>query len=189
MEPVTMMSIALGASALSTGMGVFSAIQQGNAQSKQAKYQAEVARQNQQLAEEQASAERKQGYDNMIAKRQETAKLIGRQRAAMGASGVTVGEGSTLDLMADTAAQGEMDAIDAYNKGLDAAYNTELQAHNFGAQASAYDSQASSSKHAGYLNAASSALGGIADIGSTWANFKMRDVEYSRPRTGKANVR
>lgn len=174
MDPVTAMTLSLVAGGLSTGMGVISSIQQGKAQSEQAKYQADVARQNQQLAEQQASAERKQGYDNMVAKRQEAAKLIGRQRAMAGASGATVDEGSNLDLQADTAAQGELDAINAYNQGLDRAYNSELQAANYGSQAGAYDAQASSAKNAGYLNAASTAIGGIADMGSTWAHFKAK---------------
>ena len=80
-------AISLASTALSTGVGVYSSIQQSKAQQSQEEYQADVARQNQKLAEEQASAQRKEGYDNMVAKRQETAKLIGRQRAAAGASG------------------------------------------------------------------------------------------------------
>ena len=116
-------AISLGATALGTGMGVISSIQQGKAQAAQAQYQADVARQNQELAERQAGAERREGYEAMITKRQETARLIGRQRAAAGASGAAVDVGSNLDLQADTAAQGEIDALNAYNAGLDSAYN------------------------------------------------------------------
>lgn len=91
-------AISIAATAAGTGMGVMSSIQQGKARQAQAEYQADVARQNQQLAEQQAGAQRREGYDNMIAKRQETARLIGRQRAAAGASGATVDVGSSLDL-------------------------------------------------------------------------------------------
>ena len=73
-------AISLGATALGTGMGVISSIQQGKAQAAQAQYQADVARQNQELAERQAGAERREGYEAMITKRQETARLIGRQQ-------------------------------------------------------------------------------------------------------------
>lgn len=175
MDPVT--AISLGTTALSTGMGVYSSIQQGKAQSAQARYQADVTRQNQELAEQQASAERREGYENMITRRQETAKLIGRQRAAAGASGAAVDVGSNLDLQADTAAMGEMDAINAYNQGLDSGYNHEIQAHNYGQQARAYDAQAGSAKRAGYLNAASAAIGGIAEMGSTWAGYKAKQMD------------
>lgn len=169
---LTIASIA--ATALSTGIGVMGSIQQSRMQQQQAEYQADVARQNQQLAEQQASAERKQGYENMIAKRQETAKLIGRQRAAAGASGAVVDVGSNLDLQADTAAQGEIDAINLYNQGLDRAYNSEIQAWNYGSQAEAYDSQASAAGSNAWMSAAGTALGGIASIGSTWANYSSR---------------
>ena len=164
-------TVAMIASGIGTGLGVVSSIQTAKTQSAQAKYQADVARQNQELAEQQASAERRQGYENMVTQRQETAKLIGRQRAAAGASGATVDVGSNLDLQADTAFQGEIDAVNAYNKGIDTAYNSQIQAWNYGQQADAYDATAESTKNAGYLNAASTAIGGIADIGTTWAKF------------------
>lgn len=128
-------AISIASMVASTGMGVMSSIQQGKARQAQAEYQADVARQNQQLAEQQASAQRKEGYDNMVAKRQETAKLIGRQRAAAGASGATVDVGSSLDLQADTAAQGEIDALNIYNQASDKAYGTQLQGWNYGQQA------------------------------------------------------
>lgn len=176
MDPATATMLALGATALKTGMGVYSSIQQGKAQSAQARYQADVARQNQDLAEQQASAERREGYENMITRRQETARLIGRQRAAAGASGAAVDVGSNLELQTDTAAQGEIDALNAYNQGIDSSYNYEIQAHNYGQQAAAYDAQAGSAKRAGYLNAASAAIGGIAEMGSTWAGFRAKQT-------------
>ena len=172
----------IASTALSTAVGVYSSIQQAKAQSEQAKYQADVARQNRDLAEQQASAERRQGYENMIAKRQDTARLIAKQRAAAGASGAVVDVGSNLDLQADTAFQGEIDAISLYNKGIDAGYNAEIQAMQYGQQADAYDASASQYRSAGYLNAASSALGGIADIGSTWGSYSAKNT------TGKQGV-
>lgn len=169
-DPIT--ALTLAATGLSTGIGVVGSIRQARAQSEQMEYQADVARQNQQLAEQQAGAERRQGYENMITQRQETARLIGRQRAAAGASGAVVDVGSNLDLQADTAAQGEIDAINVYNQALDRAYNYDVQAVNYGNQAAAYDASASSAKKAGYINALGTAIGGIATMGSTWAKFK-----------------
>ena len=168
-DPIT--ALTLAATGLSTGIGVVGSIRQARAQSEQMEYQADVARQNQQLAEQQASAERRQGYENMVTQRQETAKLIGRQRAAAGASGAVVDVGSNLDLQADTAAQGEIDAINTYNQALDRAYNYDVQAVNYGNQAAAYDASASSTKKAGYINAFGTAIGGLATMGSTWAKF------------------
>ena len=62
MDPATLTAISIASTVASTGMGVMSSIQQGKARQAQAEYQADVARQNQQLAEQQASAQRKEGY-------------------------------------------------------------------------------------------------------------------------------
>lgn len=185
-DPIT--ALTLAATGLSTGIGVVGSIRQARAQSEQMEYQADVARQNQQLAEQQASAERRQGYENIVTQRQETAKLIGRQRAAAGASGAVVDVGSNLDLQADTAAQGEIDAINTYNQALDRAYNYDVQAVNYGNQAAAYDASASSTKKAGYINAFGTAIGGLATMGSTWAKFKA-DQPLSQLGAGGAGAK
>lgn len=187
MDPVTAMTLSLGATALSTGMGVISSIQQGKAQSEQAKYQAEAAKENRQLEENAASAERRQGYDNMITRRQETAKIIGKQRAAAGASGAAVDAGSNLDLQLDTAQQGELDAINIYNQALDRAYNHELQADNYARQAGAFSAQSKSARNSGYMNAFGTALGGLASMGSTWAGFKAKFPDAPKNSGGVYN--
>lgn len=168
----TASALTLGATALSTGMGVYSSLRRGKAQAAQLRYQADAARQNRDLAEQRAGAQRRQGYETMIARRQETASLIGRQRAAGGASGAAVDVGSHLDVQADTAARGEIDAINAYNQGIDAGYNDDIQARDCGQRSAAYDAGAGAARRAGHLNAMSSALGGIAELGSTWPGFK-----------------
>ncbi|WP_415993064.1 hypothetical protein [Desulfovibrio piger] len=171
MDPATLTAISIASTVASTGMGVMSSIQQGKARQAQAEYQADVARQNQQLAEQQASAQRKEGYDNMIAKRQETAKLIGRQRAAAGASGATVDVGSSLDLQADTAAQGEIDALNIYNQASDKAYGTQLQGWGYGQQAAGYDAQADAAGSSIWSDAAGTALGASRRSGAPGGNM------------------
>ena len=108
-----------------TGLSTVGAYQQAKAQKSQAEYNAAIATKNQELAEEQAAAQRREGYENMVKKRQEVAGVIASQRAAMGASGAQVDRGSFLDLELDTAEKGEIDALALYQRGLDAAYNTE----------------------------------------------------------------
>lgn len=167
-------AMSLAATAASTALGVYSSIQQGKAKSEQARYQAEVARQNQELAERQASEERMAGFEEAQAVRRKAAQAIGAQRAAAGASGAAVDVGSNLDLQADTAAQGEMDAINAYNRGVDSAYASQLRGWNYGQQAAGLEAKGEAAKQSAYLSAGRSALGGIADLGSTWGRPKMK---------------
>ena len=114
----------------------------------------------------QAAAQRREGYENMVKKRQEVAGVIASQRAAMGASGAQVDRGSFLDLELDTAEKGEIDALALYQRGLDAAYNTEVQGWNYGQQAKAYESQADNI-NPGWA-AAGTAIGGLSAIGSNY---------------------
>jgi len=158
-------------SAIGTAISVAASIQQSQAQAAQQEYQAKIARRNSELAEQQASAQRMQGYEEMQNERLKTARLIGQQRAQAGASGVAVDSGSFLDVAEDTAARGEIGAINAYHKGLDAGYNSEIQAWNYESQAAGYDYAAGQAQSSGVLSAIGQGIGGIADMGSTWAKF------------------
>lgn len=171
-------------SAIGTAIGVAGSIQQSQAQAAQMEYQSKVAQQNAKLAEQQASAQRMQGYEAMAAERLKTAKLIGQQRAQAGASGVSLDSGSFLDVAEDTAATGEISAINAYNQGIDQAYNSEVQAWNYESQAAGHDFAAGQAQSSGVWNAIGQGLGGIADIGSTWATF---DAKYGGDK-GKGNT-
>lgn len=125
-----------------TGVSMAGQAQQAQAQQAQAEYQSKVAARNQELAQEQAKAARKEGYDASVRKRQEVAGIIGSQRAVAGASGATVDNGGFLDLNLDTAEKGEMDALALYQQGLDKARNLEIQGWNAGQQSQAYAWQA-----------------------------------------------
>lgn len=181
MGATALMATSLAMAAISTGIGVFSSIKQGQAQQAQAEYQAKVAQKNADLAEQQASAQRMQGYENMQAQRLKTARLIGQQRAQAGASGVAVDSGSFEDVAEDTKAAGEFDAINAYNAAIDKSYNSEIQAWNYESQAAGYQSQADSIGSTSMLSAIGTGIGGIANMGSTWAQF---DAKYGDHTSG-----
>ena len=155
-----------------------------------ANYEAAIAQKNQEMAEEQARAQRKEGYDAAQKKRLETAQLIGKQRAAQAGSGAIVDFGSNLDLNLDAQEKGEMDALAEYQKGLNAAYNTEIEAWNLGQKGDAYRAAASnianqptktgSSLLAGVAAGASgvsTALGGLGNaFGNGWGIGKSTTV-------------
>lgn len=161
-------AVMAGVGLLGTAVSSVGAYQQAQQQKSAAEYQAAVARQNQGLAEEQARAQRKEGYEGMIRKRQEVAGIIGSQRAVAGASGAQVDQGSFLDLTLDTAEKGEMDALAIYQQGLDKAHNTEIQGWNSGAQAQAYAWQAGRSDP--LLAAGTTAIGGLTKVGSNFGS-------------------
>lgn len=86
------------------------AIQQGKAAKAAAEFNARVAEQNSQIVHEQTIQEVRQ-FDR------EQYMRIGAIRAAQGKSGGVANEGSVLDLLADTAAQGEIQRQDIIYQG------------------------------------------------------------------------
>ncbi len=117
------MAIATGTAAIigaamalaGTAAGAASAARQAQTQKQQARYQSQLAA-------------RKGGAEDAASKRQETARIIGMQRAGAGASGAQVDAGGNLDRVLDTAEKGEMDALSLQQQGADAAYNQQLRA-------------------------------------------------------------
>ena len=101
----------LVASGLSAGIQAFASYRQGQAQAAAAEYQSQVMRNNAVVAERRAQDSLLRGARAEQEKRLETAQRIAGQRAAFAAAGVAVDEGSPLNVYADTAMFGELDAL------------------------------------------------------------------------------
>ena len=98
-EPLTM---AVAATALT--MTAYSQYQQGQ-------YQKDLGNYNAKVDEIKATQALEAGVAAEDAHRAKVRQMIGQQRAGMGASGVEVDSGTFGDILADSAAQGEMDAV------------------------------------------------------------------------------
>jgi len=122
------------------------AIKQGQAQSAAASYNANIAAQNAVVSEQ-------QGVAAVEAQRRDAARSIGRMKALYGASGVQSDSGSPMDVLADSAASAELDALTTQ-------YNYKLKGLGFMDQASLDRQNASNATTAGYINATSAVLRG-----------------------------
>lgn len=160
--------LAIAGTAVSTTMSMQAQQKQAQQQKASAEYQAKVAEQNQELAQEQAASVKRQGYDDAQRQRLKAAGIIGTQRAIAGASGITVDTGSNLDLTMETAEKGELDALAIHQQSLDKSHNIQIQGWNAGQQAQAYAWQADSiDPTAGMVG---TALGGLAKAGSNFGS-------------------
>lgn len=194
-------AVALATTAASTYAASQQAQQQRQAQEHQravqqaqADYQGEIAQKNQDLADEQARAQRREGYQNMVKKRQETAKLVGAQRAKSGASGAVVDFGSNLDLNMDTMEQGEFDALAEYQKGLNAAYGSEIQKWNYGQQAAGYDMQSQAAASTpiydnSTLAAVTTGVSGLGKVVDLWGVGKRPWTDAASGNANPTNIR
>ncbi len=150
---------------LSTGISLAGQAQGAKMQSDQANYMAQVARNNQQIADWNAQRALEQGQLQEDQQRLKTAQQIGSQRAALAAQGGDVNSGSGIDLIGDTARMGELDARTIRNNAELDAWNDRLEGNTYGGRANLYATQASNA----WLPFNNSLLGSAVGLARRWA--------------------
>ena len=159
--PVAIPFIALALTGIGTGLGVASSLQQGKAAEDQAKYNAKVSENNALAATQQAEAE-------ALQIRRTNRLRAGAQRAGYGKAGVDITSGQ--DVLSDTGAQGELEALSALYAG-------QTQASYYNSQATGSRFAGRNARQAGNLNAAGSLVGGLA---------QGADIYARRPQTKRS---
>lgn len=125
---------ALAATSALTGAATM--VAQGQAQRRQSAYQSAVAQANAAAADQAAQAQEQAAeralQQGRVAEQQQrlrTAQAVSSQRAGQAASGVLVDSGSALDVTADTAQAGELDALSLRQQAEEDAYQHRWQAY------------------------------------------------------------
>ena len=126
----------------SAAMGAMSSMQQAQASQDQANYQAQVARNNVVMAQQQADDVQLLARMEESEYRTRVKGFKGKQRSVLAASGFEANEDDALDILADTAEIGEVDALKIRNKGQREAYRLQMAAQSGQAQAGLFDMQA-----------------------------------------------
>lgn len=157
-------ALALATTALSTGLSIAGQGQQAAASAAQANYQAQLARNNQMIAEWNARRALQQGRVAEQQQRFKTAQVIGAQRAALASQGGDINSGSPLDIVGDSARAGEFDARTIRNNAAMQAYGFRVQAANAGAQSELYRQSAANTMDALPFGIGSSLLGGASSL-------------------------
>lgn len=134
-------------------MGAIGALQQGAAAQQAGEYNARIAEQNALLSRQQAASEEQR--QRLFAK-----KEIGSIRAAYGASGVT--GGSSLDVLAESAANAELDALNIRHGG-------EMRSQGYLAQARLDRMGGENARRSSRWMAASTLLGSAAQAAPKFA--------------------
>lgn len=157
-------TIMMAATVISGGLQAYGQYEQGQAAYEAAKYQAQVERNNATAERNKAIQERQKGEQEAAQKRREVARIIGQQRANVGASGVEM-SGSPLDVLTDTALQGALDVAMIRHNAEIKARDREFTAQNFDAQSELTMMGGRAARRAGTI----SALGTAVSTGSTFA--------------------
>jgi len=160
--------LAIGSAALQA----VGTISQAQAAKKQANYQAQVAMNNQIIANQNADAATQVGNAQENQKRQQVRQVIASQRAAQASSGIDINSGSALDVQSDTAALGELDALTIRDNASRQARGFRQQGLNYGAQAQLDRAAGQSALTGGYLSAAGQLMSSASSVGSKWRSWQ-----------------
>lgn len=176
--------ISLASTVLGTGLGIAGQIQQANVIEAQSEFQAAVLRNNQILAERAARDAEARGRVAEQRQRMQTAQLEARQRAVFAGSGVDVSTGSPLDVFADTARFGELDALTIRGNAAREAASLRAQGMGFESQARLQELQGQQAQSALPTAIGSTLLSGTGTVAQKWYGFKTQDVFGSQRRRG-----
>lgn len=162
MEAIAAMTAIQWVQAAATAASAISAINQGNNQSAMYKSQAQANAYNADMARQNAQVAAEQGNANEETQRRHARIIEGQQRAAIAEAGIGT-DGSAGDLYEQSASNAEMDALNIR-------YGAQLQSAGFTNQAGLDDWQgdqnrrnASSARTSGFINAGAAALSGYSN--------------------------
>jgi hypothetical protein len=160
--------ISIASTALTTGLGIAGQAQKAAAEAGQAGYQAQVARNNQALAEINARNAEAQGQADAGRRQLEVAQTEAKQRAVLAAMGGDVNRDSNLDLLADTARAGATDVATLRSNAAWKAYGYRVQGLGYGAAADSQRLAAANATAALPFGIGSSLLTGASSIAGKW---------------------
>ena len=169
-----MLAVGAAAAIASTALGTVYSIQQGKQQQAMYNYQAKVAQENAEIAKKNADTERQTGIEEARLQRMKTLQAVGAQQTAMAANGMDVTQGTSLDIIEDTAAMGELDALQIQTNYERKALAYEQQAGNYTNQANMDAISGRNAYTAGKINAVTTGLNGIskaAGVATKWVGF------------------
>lgn len=169
--PAALALTSMGGTALGAGIAAGSAILGGYNQANLYNYQAGVAKLNSQVNLQNAAFEQTQGGVKALQSGERTAYRVGEIQAGQGASNLDVNRGSAPGIVASQRFIGQQDQNIIRTNAARNAYGYEVKSAEDEAQASAYESAASTSKGAGFIKAATSLLGGATSVADKWLQF------------------
>lgn len=131
------------------------------AESKSLKYRSEIAANNATLANMEAVQRRSQGNIDYTRYRLFVARQLSRQRTAFAATGVDISGGTPAEVISDTAAIGETEALTVRHNSLMDVWRLRSQATGFEAESSLLAERAKQARRQAPLAGIGTLLGGF----------------------------
>lgn len=169
---MTGIEIGLALTAVSTVVGAVGAIQQGQAQSDAAKYQAQVARNNEEIAMQNARYAVAAGETKAQAQDFKNRAIAGQIESAQAASGLDLSSPTLADVRSSSAQVGRLDTANVMADAMLASRAQQVQATSFEAEARAKTAEASQAQTAGYVRALGTLASGASSFSDKWSKYQ-----------------
>lgn len=160
-------------------MGV-TAVMGAVAAKKQADYGQDIANNNAIISQQKADDALERGEESERRHREQVEALKGQQRSALAANGVVLDDGSALDILADTAEQGELDALTIR-------HNAQSEATDYLNQAGGFSAQGEMASYEGTANATASIIGGAGSVADKWYSPSSKAGKTNKDLYGTSN--
>lgn len=157
---MSVMIAAASLMAVGTGLQAYGQYTNLLAESKSLKYRSEIAANNATLANMEAAQRRSQGNIDYTRYRLFVARQLSRQKTAFTASGVDISGGTPAEVISDTAAIGETEALTIRHNSLMDVWQLRNQATGFEAESSLLAERAKQARRQAPLAAFGTLLGG-----------------------------
>ena len=168
----------------------------GHAQQRAAEKQAQLADYNAAVADLQAVDAYQRGEIEAHRFRARTRGVVGEQRTQFAAGNIDVGYGSTVDVQADAAFLGELDALTISNNAAREAWGYRVEKKDLEMQADILRTEGANALTAGIqrrnaqrLGAVSNVIGGAGSMLSTYYGFRTTPTGGGGSRVGRGRGR
>lgn len=172
----TLAIASLAGSVISGGMGFLGAMQQGEAASQSAKYQAQVARNNEIIATNNAQYAAESGAARAQAQDFKNRAALGELESQQAASGLDLESGSNADVRRGARNVARLDTETLYNNALLQVRGAQAQGVGFKAQAGLDELEGRNAQSAAMTRGFGSLLGGASSFSDKWLRYQNTGV-------------
>lgn len=163
------------------GVSALGTISGGEAQSANASYQAQVALNNQTIADQNANYAVEAGEVSASNQSLKNAAQFGRLKTSMAANGVDINSGSAVDVEKSARIEGDTAAATTLSNAELQAYGYRTQAANFGAEAGLETTEAGEATTGAEIGAAGGLLSSASGVASKWPSIFGSSSSTSYP--------
>ena len=155
-----------------TAISAVGTMEAAQAQSANASYQAQVARNNAQIAQENSAMAINAGETQAAAQGEKARAQVGGIIAAQGANNVDVNSGSAADVRTSSKELANVDTRTIMSNAAKQSFGYQVAASSDTAQAGLLTQEAGQAQTAGDIGSLGSFLSGISSVGGNWAKFQ-----------------